>query len=64
MTQAVLTSPTLSVHSPYDRRLIGQVQIPDQATVERAVAAAHNCRAELAALPAHRRASALALAFH
>jgi len=59
MTQAVLTSPTLSVHSPYDGRLIGQVQIPDQATVERAVTAAHNCRAELAALPAHRRASAL-----
>lgn len=60
MTPADAAPPALlAVHSPYDGRLVGQARMPDEATVERAVAQAHACQSELAALPAHRRARAL-----
>ena len=54
-----MTAAVLEVRSPWDGRTVGSVPIPDAADVENAVAAAVAVRAELAALPAHRRASAL-----
>jgi len=60
VTATTMTSPgLLTVHSPYDGRNVGQVRIPAGAAVERAIAQAHACQAELAALPAYRRAGAL-----
>ncbi|MGH8826907.1 MAG: aldehyde dehydrogenase family protein, partial [Jiangellaceae bacterium] len=50
---------TLTVHHPYDSRLVGTVGIPDEAQVEEAVAAAGAAAPVLAGLPAHARASAL-----
>ena len=51
---------TLDVVHPWDGRLAGTVAVPEPGQVEEAVAAAAACRDELAALPAHVRADALA----
>ncbi len=59
MSAGVLAPTVLSVYSPYDGRPVGHVQVTDDSAVERAVALAHACRTELAALPAHRRSDAL-----
>jgi acyl-CoA reductase-like NAD-dependent aldehyde dehydrogenase len=50
----------LEVRRPYDGRSLGEVSVPTDAQVEQAVAAADAVRHELATLPAHARAAALA----
>jgi len=50
---------TFQVHHPYDGAPVGTAGYATDADVERAVAAAHACRREFAALPAHVRADAL-----
>lgn len=47
------------LHSPWDGSLIGRVSVPDDSDVEEAVAAAAAASADLAAVPAHVRSSAL-----
>ncbi|GAA2356749.1 aldehyde dehydrogenase family protein [Saccharopolyspora halophila] len=50
---------TFEVHNPYDGRLVATVAYATDADVDRAVAAAAAVTREFAALPAHRRATAL-----
>ena len=56
---ATSSRTTAEVYHPYDGRLVGAHAVPTPADVERAVAAAHAVRAELAATTAARRATAL-----
>ena len=56
---ATSSRTTAEVYHPYDGRLVGAHAVPTPADVERAVAAAHAVRAELAATSAARRATAL-----
>jgi aldehyde dehydrogenase (NAD+) len=51
---------TLPVTSPWDGAVVGTAAVPTDAQVEAAVAAAHAVRHEVAGLPAHVRAEALA----
>ena len=51
---------SLDVVHPWDGRRVATVSLPTDAQIEEAVAAADRVRAELAATPAHVRASALA----
>ena len=57
--EATRSDEVFEVHHPYDGSLAGTACYATDADVERAVAAAHACRREFAALPAHRRAAAL-----
>ncbi|MBA8824264.1 aldehyde dehydrogenase (NAD+) [Saccharopolyspora lacisalsi] len=57
--EASRSDETFDVHHPYDGSPVGTACYATDADVERAVAAAHACRGEFAALPAHARASAL-----
>jgi acyl-CoA reductase-like NAD-dependent aldehyde dehydrogenase len=53
------STDVVDVVHPYDGRVVARACRADDADVERAVAAAHACREEAAALPAHVRAAAL-----
>jgi aldehyde dehydrogenase (NAD+) len=53
------STDVVDVVHPYDGRVVATVCRADDTDVERAVAAAHACREEAAALPAHVRAAAL-----
>ncbi|GAB3301558.1 aldehyde dehydrogenase family protein [Parasphingorhabdus pacifica] len=57
--EAARSDETFEIQHPYDDSPVGTASYATDADVERAVAAAHACRGEFAALPAHARASAL-----
>ncbi|CAM05188.1 succinate semialdehyde dehydrogenase [Saccharopolyspora erythraea NRRL 2338] len=57
--EAATSDATFEVRHPYDGSAVATACYATDADVERAVAAAHACRGEFAALPAHARAAAL-----